>query len=181
MRRRQVKIVLLYEDQAHNSFLRQYATRKGYGNRAIRIAEGAGSGKTSVQRNYVPNVRAHRKYCTKNQSETLALLVMIDQDAPRQPDPYADFDKGLTDAGLGRRTAAEHIAIFAPRYSIETWAYHLLDVGRPVDETTNFAQHRYGIGAPECRRAGAEFSTYDPEECPLPSLVAGCGERRRIP
>jgi hypothetical protein len=115
-----------------------------------------------------------------NQSQTRALVVMIDQDAPSQPDAYNDLDQRLREDGLRARGADEHIAVFAPRYSIQTWAYHLLDADRPVDQTTNY-KHGYGIGPPECRRAGAEFRTYDPAACPLPSLVAGCAERQRIP
>jgi hypothetical protein len=181
MRKRQVKIVLLYEDRAHDSFLRAYLANKGYNNRRIRPAPEAGRGKASVQKNYVPEVRKHRRYCKINQSETLALLVMIDQDAPNQPSAYLDLDKRLREDGRDARGANEHIAIFAPKYSIETWAYHLLDPNRPVDETTDYSERRYAVGPPECRSAGAEFAAYDPEGCLLPSLVEGCAERQRIP
>jgi hypothetical protein len=185
MRKRQVQIPVLCEDDEHQSFALQYLERRGYSRWKVRLlpypASGKGSGKESVRRRYVEEVRAIRRYCQMHRSQTYALVVMIDQDAPSQPDPYLDLDRRLTDAQLARRTADEHIAIFAPKYSVETWAYHLLDTARPVDETTNFSERRYGIGGPECRRAGTEFATYDPALCPLPSLVAACKERQRIP
>lgn len=80
MRKRQVEIVLLYEDQAHESFLLGYLLKKGYQDGKIRRARGVGSGKVSVQRHYADNVCGHRSYCAKNQSQTRALVVMIDQD-----------------------------------------------------------------------------------------------------
>ena len=117
-----------------------------------------------------------------NPAGTYALLVMIDRDTDSQPDPYIDLDQRLTDADLDARGATERIAIFVPKRSVETWVYHLLYPRRKVEESSDNSKPKHGVSGGGCRRAGSEFSSYDPPStCPLPSLVRGCQERSRIP
>ena len=186
MRKRQVQIPVLCEDRAHDSFARSYLGKRGYVPGKFRIvpypAGGKGSGKEHVRNRYPEEVLEARKRGKMSQAGTYALLVVIDRDTESQPDPYIDLDKRLKDAGLATRADTERIAIFAPAQSVETWAYHLLNPSRKVDETTDYSRHKYGITASECGRAGTEFAQYTlANDCPLPSLAQGCQERSRIP
>jgi hypothetical protein len=185
MRKRQVQIPVLCEDDAHASFARAYLGKRGYVPGKFRIvpypAGGRGSGKEHVRNGYAGEVREARRRGKMSQAGTYALLVMIDRDTDTQPDPYTDLDRRLKNAGLATRAGAERIAIFAPARSIETWAYHLLNPGREVDEATDYSRPQYRE-ASDCGRAGGEFASYAPSDnCPLPSLVRGCQERSRIP
>ncbi len=186
MSRRQVQVVILCEDDEHESFVRGYLKCRGYNLGKLRVrsypARGGGSGKEFVRKHYAVEVRAPRKYCTMHQSDTYGLVVLMDQDTSSQRSPYTDLDDRLAERGLDRRQTDERIAILAPKRNIETWAYHLLDNGRPVDEATDYSSPKYHIAARECGRAGTLFRDYDPgNDCPLPSLTIGCGERGRIP
>jgi len=186
MRKRQVQIPVLCEDSAHESFALGYLGARRYSRHKIRIlpypAHGRGSGKEHVRNEYLREVCATRKYNRMNPAGTYALLVMIDRDTDSQPDPYIDLDQRLTDADLDARGATERIAIFVPKRSVETWVYHLLYPRRKVEESSDYSKPKHGVSGGGCRRAGSEFSSYDPPStCPLPSLVRGCQERSRIP
>lgn len=186
MNKRQVQIPVLCEDDAHASFARGYLGKRGYVPGKFRIlpypAGGKGSGKEHVRNRYSGEVREARRRDKMSQAGTYALLVMIDRDTDSQPDPYIDLDQKLKDAGIPTRAGTERIAIFAPARSVETWAYHLLNPRRKVDETTDYSIHKHGIMARECGRAGTEFAQYAlANSCPLPSLAQGCQERSRIP
>jgi len=185
MRKRQVQIVLVCEDRAHESFIRRYLERRGYPLARLRVSPypgtGRGSGKEFVRQEYLKQVREVRRYWRTSHPGGCTLVVLIDHDPGGRPDPYSDLDRRLVADGQDGRATDEAIALFVPKLSIQTWVYHLLDSGRTVDENTDYSTS-HGIGAEECRMAGEAFVIYMPDaSCPLPSLRVACGERERIP
>ena len=186
MRKRQVQIVLVCEDRAHESFIRRYLERRGYPLARLRVSRypsgGRGSGKEFVRQEYLKEVREVRRYWRTNRPGGCTLVVLIDHDPGSRPDPYSDLDRRLVADGQDGRSPDEAIALFVPKLSIETWVYHLLDTSRRVNETVDYSKPRYGITHPSYRQAGVVFASYDPSSnCPLLSLQTGCEERRRIP
>ncbi len=181
MKKRQVQINLVCEDRAHESFIRGYLSERGYSLRKLDVApypaKGRGSGKESVRIQYAKWVDKTRSYCRMNRSETCCLIALIDCDTDSQQSIYVDMDSRLDNP----RNEAEHIAVFAPKRCIETWAYHLLDYNRTVDETTDYSEPRHNVTNDDCRRAGEQFAVYiSLEACPLPSLSIGSSERQHI-
>jgi|GEM_PF-2293475 len=183
MRKRQVQLIVVCEDDEHYSFACGYLKAKRYSLHRVRSRiSPRGCARDYVKRQYVLEVRAARKYCRMNQSETYGLIILIDQDTNRQPNVYVDLDAELNNAGFAARSNSDPFAIFVPKRNVETWVYHLLDAGRSVDEEEDYCKHQYGIEHPSYGKAGQAFASYDPgANCPLPSLRKGCEERQRIP
>lgn len=182
MKKRQVQIMVLCEDDAHESFITGYLSNRGYNTNKIRISKpSTGSGKEFVRREYAGEVAALRRYRQKNQSQSIALLVLIDQDTPSQPDSYTDLDSRLSSAGQPVRGVQEPIVIFSTKRNIETWAYHLNDQESSVNETTDYTAPRFNIDIAMCQKAGRIFCTYLPHSEKLPFLDKGFVERQRIP
>ena len=186
MKRRQVKIIVLCEDDAHESFITSYLSNCGYNANKFRVNKpSSGSGKEFVRKEYPNEVLAFRGYRRKNQSQTISLVVLIDQDTPSQPDSYLDLENRLVSSGQAKRDNNEPIAIFSPKRNIETWVYHLVDLSKPVDEITDYSASKCGITNKMCRQAGKLFGSLFWDlpltTINLPSLAIAVDERQRIP
>ena len=132
MGRPEIRVVVLFEDQAQECFLRQLVNRlRLHPERLVRCKNNAG-----VLQRLGREVETLRK---RNFQKNVGLIVAIDAD-----------DKGLqgrvtellariaADTGKGRGDA-ERIALVVPAREIENWYVHLLVPElRPVDETRDY-------------------------------------------
>ena len=182
MNKRQIYGVIVCEDDAQERFIQGYLDARGYNYKRFpvrRSPKGHGSGKGYVEGRYVTEVGEFRRRKKMNASTTCALLVLIDWDTDR--DPRLNLEEQLASAHVESRQSDEAVVVFAPRRSVETWTYHLLDTERPVDETVDYSLERFAMGSRECRQAGENFAAYTQFENTPPSLRVGCEERKRIP
>jgi hypothetical protein len=179
MSRPEVRVVVLFEDQAQECFLRHLARRLGL--RPLRFENC--QNKAGVLQRLGREVDALRE---RSFQKNLGLVVVIDAD-----------DKGLearvtellarieADTGAGGRGAAEHIALVVPAREIENWYVHLcVPDARPIDETRDYKPtlawkelaKDLGAAARQAVAAWApEAGRVDP-----PSLVAARVELARV-
>jgi hypothetical protein len=171
------RVIVLTEDESHQSFADQFLKRLGYGRHQIfleRVPNGAGSGEKWVRDNYSRAVEAYRRRSAK---AATALLVVIDADdqepVRRQRQLEAELDVA--------RTEDERITHLIPKRNIETWIL-CLD-GNPVNEVDDYSK-AHGI---EDRIGPAARAFFDwtrpnaivPSHC-IPSIYGAIPEAQKL-
>lgn len=179
MPRGEVRVVVLFEDKAHRSFLMRLVEHLGL--KPVRYEPCRDS--TGVLRKLGPEVKAFR---VKNYQQNLGLVACIDADEKGLAGRVADLHaRILHDAGSARGED-ERIAFVVPAREIEAWYVHLCCPGaRPVDEarddykgTPEWKALEKDLGAAARRAAEAwppEAGRDDP-----PSLIAARDELSRV-
>jgi hypothetical protein len=130
-----VRFTILVEDRALERFVRHVLLEMGAHRREIRVLPfpvGRGSGKQWIDREYPRQVEAYRR----KRSENIALVVGTDADEVTVQQRAQRLDDALRDAGCDARTQQERIALWLPRWNIETWLLFLR--GDDVDEGINY-------------------------------------------
>jgi hypothetical protein len=177
--RPEVRVIVLFEDQEQECFLRHLSKRLGL--RPVRYENCQNN--AGVLQRLGREVDALRE---RSHQKNLGLVVVIDAD-----------DKGLkgrvdeilarivADASAGARRSAERIALVVPAREIENWYVHLcVPAARPIDETRDYKPtpewrslaSDIGAAAKQCAAAWApEAGRIDP-----PSLSAAREELARV-
>ncbi len=172
---------MLAEDKRHQSLIRRYLYRAGFGLHQIRFAElpsGRGCGELWVRDQYVREVRAFRARSSK---AATALIVTIDADVLDVVDRAAQLQFALSNGKLAPRAPRERIAHLIPKRNVETWLLCL--TGQTVDEVTDY-KRRAGLDVPAKPAAETlfEWSRDNAVAAPdcIPSLQVAISEVRRL-
>jgi hypothetical protein len=178
---RGVRFTVLVEDRALERFIRECLYALGVHTREIRIVEypaGRGSGKQWIDREYPVQVQAYRR----RSAENIALIVGTDADDQTVQQRIQRLADVLQEAGREVRSPRERIAIWVPRWNIETWLLFLS--GREVDEAANYKGQAREV---QIKAAAREFVRryhqyiHDPgAKDHLPSLISAFDETKRI-
>ncbi len=178
---RGVRFTVLVEDRALERFVRECLYALGVHTREIRIVEflaGRGSAKQWIDREYPVQVQAHRR----RSSENIALIVGTDADEQTVQQRVQRLTEVLQEAGREPRSLQERIAIWVPRWNIETWLLYLN--GHEVNEVANYKGQAREVdikaAAREFVRRFQQFIRGTSAEDHLPSLVAAFEETKRI-
>jgi hypothetical protein len=179
MGRAEVRVVILFEDQEQECFLRHLAKRLGlYPLRFVNCQNNAG-----VLQSLGREVDALRE---RSYQKNLGLVVVIDADAKGLQGRVAEvLARIAADTGAGGRGDAERIALVVPAWEIESWYVHLcVPAARPIDETKDYKptpewrELAKDVGASARQAAAAraeEAGRVDP-----PSLSAARAELGRV-
>lgn len=119
---RGVRFLILVEDRKLERFVRECLYALGVHTREIRVVdylEGRGSAKQRIDREYPVQVQAYRRRC----SENIALIVGTDADEQTVQQRISRLGQVLRQAELEPRASDERIAIWVPRWHIETWLH----------------------------------------------------------
>jgi hypothetical protein len=174
------QVIVVYEGERDQQFVRKYLYRAGYGRHNIvfaAAADGKGSGEQRVRAEYKKNVEACR---SRNKRVNTALIVMIDADTGS----VADRQKQLREE-LGQNQARESNEIIVhliPRRNIETW---ILCLARTeFNEELNY-RLRHDVDrklkmAAEAFYDGSRPNVQPPEHW-VPSLLDAIPEIQRLP
>ena len=130
------QVVILVEDQRHQSFVRQFLYRAGFFRHHLRLVSlpsGRGSGEQWVRERYANEVIAYR---TRSASAKTALIVAIDADTWSVNDRLEQLQQTLRQADLDDRKNGEAIVHLVPKRNIETWILCL--TGDDVDEHSDY-------------------------------------------
>jgi hypothetical protein len=178
---RGVRFTVLVEDRALERFVRECLYALGVHKREIRIVEyraGRGSAKQRIDDEYAIQVQAYRRRSTEN----IALVVGTDADDQTVQQRIQRLGEVLQQAGRKARSPQERIAVWVPRWNIETWLLFLS--GRQVDELAN---HKGQAREVDIKAAAREFVrrfrqyVHNPDdENHLPSFVSAFEETKRI-
>ena len=175
------RVIVVAEDQRHQSFIRRYLRRLGYTFHDVYFEDlpsGRGCGEQWVREHYARAVAAYRARCAHAQT---ALVVTIDADNGDVGRRLQQLQSALTGASLVARGPTEKIAHLIPKRNIETWILCLH--GDPVDETTDY-RHDQRIGqiigpAAETFFQWSRTNFQVPSHC-VPSLLSAIPEVRRL-
>ncbi len=181
-------VVILCEDVAQQNFTRRLVQRRGYSNRDIymeALPVGKGAGDRHVLRHYPKHVESVRR---ESAYRRRCLVVAIDADRYTVDQRYQQLDRALSECEDLRedrrrpRGSQEPIAVFMPKWHMETWIDYLLD-GGPVSEEEQSQRHGK-VELRQCREAADRFFELArkdsvPADCP-PSLARGLDELPRI-
>lgn len=133
MARREVRVVVLYEDRAHDSFLRRLVKKLQL--EPVRFEKCGDS--TGVLRSLGREVDALR---AEKHQRNLGLLACIDADEKGLTGRVAELMRRIAeDTKDGARADAERIALIVPMLEIENWYVHLcIPASRPIDEARDY-------------------------------------------
>ncbi len=179
--------MVLSEDRTLERFVRECLHALGVQTHEIRFLSSPasrGSAKQWIDREYPAQVQAHRRRSFEN----IALVVATDADEQTVKERVQRLADVLQEADREARASQEQIAIWAPKWHIETWLLSLN--GHVVDEETNYKSRADAldikVGA-RIKAAAKEFIRrfrryiQDPgAEDHLPSLVSAFEETKRI-
>lgn len=136
---RDVRVVLLCEDDTHKQFVKKFLCAhrewsQRFLSRHIRVEmhqKGAGSAEQYVRKKYLEELASYR--VRRSKQGNLRLIVMVDGDKEGGEARLRSFDRLCREKKVAPRGRDEKIAVFAPTWNIETWLAYLK--GEEVDET----------------------------------------------
>ncbi|WP_437563490.1 hypothetical protein [Sorangium sp. So ce542] len=180
MSRPEVRLVVLYEDKVHDSFLRRlFKKRPGHGR--VRFEKCVDS--SGVLGRLGREVDALR---SQKHQQNLGLVVVIDADEKGLSQRVDELEGRIeADARGGARAAGERIAFVVPALEIETWYVHLcVPSARPVDETRDYkaspAWRELEKDLSAASRRAVDAWPPAPDRQDPPSLSAARDELKRV-
>ena len=128
-----VRIVLLCEDAATNTFVRRFLRRRQFKARDITtlpLPHGSQSGEQWVREKYPSELKAIRSW------QNAFLIVVIDADTHTTQARRSQLDDECRTQKVPVRGPKDPVLVIVPRRNIETWFAYLK--GCPVDEKKNY-------------------------------------------
>lgn len=176
MPRSSVRLVALFEDDAHERFLRRLTKRLGL--RELRFVRCGDC--TAVLRAFADEVQVLR---SKRHQANLGLLALVDADDPQTAPRRDELDRIVREHG-GARLDTDRIAYVVPARAIETWYVHLaVPEERPVDPVLDYKQtpawRELAKDMGDAARRAVEAWDSAPEADPA-SLAQARGELERL-
>jgi hypothetical protein len=174
-----VRVILLCEDAAHESFMLALAPARFQ--RFIRVEKTGGNAKVVAR--YAREVRDIR---SKRHQQHLGLLVVIDGDDGTYETRKQELEEKLAKAELAPRAPHEPIALIVPSRNIETWFVAFLQGVTTVDERRDYKSDAICRQKDAARKAGERFEEWLRDEAQaapgnLPALADARVELRRLP
>lgn len=182
MKHNYTQIVILCEDRQQELFARCFLEiyLDIHTNR-FRVTHypktGQGSGEQSVRNKYVDEITTYRNQSNRKK---IALVVFIDADHDTIEQRRRYLNQALSGKKLPAVQANENIAIFIPKYNIETWIAFLK--GEMVDENTKYDHLPHQKEAKPYIKTLARNCKHGqllPDHAP-PSLKAACEELAKL-
>ena len=170
-----VRIVLLCEDAATDTFVRRFLRRRQFKARDIRtlpIPHGSQSGEQWVRQKYPSELKAIRS------RQNAFLIVVIDADTYTTPARRSQLDE-CRNKKIPVRGPKDPVIIIVPRRNIETW-FAYLD-GISVDETVDYSAYKSKDPRPFAEELYRMCHEYQQLRPPVPpSLSESCQEYRKL-
>lgn len=119
--KRKADVVILCEDQDHETFIRRFLQQKGWDSRRMRVVPfGTGAADKHVADSLPEELQALR-----NRHAKTILVVMIDGDRYGVDERLRWLEHACRQAGVLWRSDRERVAIFVPTWNLETWFHYL--------------------------------------------------------
>lgn len=183
MKRRGVRVRILFEDDAQWTFARHVFLVRGYHHREIRgvpYVPGQGSAEQRVRDQYPQEVKGNR---SRRKNQQVELLVVIDADTSTVDNRKKQLATKLKEDGLAARSGKEPIVVWIPKRCVETWIAWLSN----HDVTERTESHRCKNLVRDCdyRPPARKFvdGFRQPDQVPglLPSIRDAHAEMKRLP
>ena len=171
-----VRIVLLCEDAATDTFVRRFLRRRQFKARDIRtlpIPHGPQSGEQWVRQKYPSELKAIRS------RQNAFLIVVTDADTHTTQARRSQLDDECNVEQVPARKPADPVIIIVPRRNIETW-FAYLD-GESVDETVDYNAYKSKNPRPFAEELYRMCHEAQKLRSPVPpSLAESCQEYRKL-
>jgi hypothetical protein len=171
-------VIILCEDQAHNTFARAFLKRRNFNPKRVRTlpipGRNGGSGEAYVRRNFPDQLKAIRKRANA------MLVVLVDADTKSVEERKQELMTECERNGVPERGDGEHVVLIVPKRNVETWLVYL--TGGEVDEETSEWKKKKDDLAKPAGNALDEMCHVnqrlrDPSP---PSLVEACSEWKKF-
>jgi hypothetical protein len=151
VRSKGTRVTLLVEDRYLERFARKVLSQLRFGEHEIRVVPYlvGKNAKQWVTKEYPQQVRAHRREASR---QSVALLVCTDADEQSVAQRQAALETALKGGDEAARGERERIALWIPKWHIETWLLFL--DGKSVDENTSY---KNALKDPDFRAAADRF------------------------
>ena len=181
MDRQDVRIVVLCEDEDHRRFSYHVLGKLRYHPRDIRFAispRGRGAADLWIKKTYPEEVRGYRRRAANQQ---VALLVLVDADRLSVKARHKHLDDALAEAGQGKRSKTDHIALWVPKRHIETWIVFLVKHTK-VDEKKDYKNEARNLGYDQAASRFVELYQGPPatQDSAPPSMRTTFGETAQL-
>lgn len=175
-----VRVTILVEDQMLARFVRSVLEQIGYCSREIYEYPypKAENTKAWVARKYPDLVKAHR---SKAAYQQVALLIGTDADNQSVQKRSNDLQNALSEKGYAPRQVRERIALWIPKWHVETWIRFLS--GEQVVESQRYKRETKYSDFNAVGKAFVEkYREFrmNPNLDALPSLITAFQETKRI-
>ena len=134
---RRVQLVVLCEDQQHETFVRRFLKkRRGWNARQVRFLAaptGRGAGEQFVRERFPEELGGYR---SNRNLVSQGLIVMLDGDNAGLKKRLRSLNDSCRSSGVDPRRNDDRVAVFVPTRNIETWLAWL--DGKPVDEKKTY-------------------------------------------
>jgi hypothetical protein len=143
-----VKVVIICEDKAQESFVREFLRHRNFKHRNIRtlpLSNGKGAGDASVSKRFPAELKAIR-----TRSEAL-LIAVIDADKKAFNIRHNELDQECKKAQIEPRTSAERVVVAVPRRNIESWFVYLTG-GAANEETDEWKRKKDDLARPAAKQ-----------------------------
>lgn len=175
------QVVVLCEDRTQYHFVRKYLQLHGITDDRIVLRKypgGRGAGEQWVRRRYAQEVRAYRSRASYR-DVALAVIVDADRYAVAARKRQLETSPEMAECGQSPRTRAERIAVFVPKWSVETWFAFL--EGSPWNEEESLKARHRDSSPTKCAKALADRcrDQQSIDDAP-PSLQDACDEWPRL-
>jgi hypothetical protein len=171
------EIIILCEDQTHNTFARAFLKRRNFNPRAIRTlpipGRSGGSGEASVRRSFPNELKAIR-----GRSNAM-LVVLIDADTYDVAERKRQLMQECAACGVPWRGDDDHVVLIVPKRNIESWLVYL-DGDEPNEESSEWKRKKEGLAKPGAKALDEMCHVAQRLREPAPpSLEEACDEWRR--
>jgi len=136
MRRRRVSIVILCEDNQHESFITRFL--KGMGRKPWELRVEKSPSARGAADQYVREAfpKEMHVYHQRKHRAASALIAMVDADRKEVQERIAEFERECRVEGIPFRDNDDAVMFAVPKRNIETWIHHLM--GEEVNETDGY-------------------------------------------
>jgi hypothetical protein len=139
------EIIILCEDQTHNTFVRAFLKRRNFNPRQMRTlpipGRSGGSGEASVRRRFPNELKAIRSRCNA------MLIVLVDADTCEVAERKRQFMQECEQCEVPWREEKDHVVLIVPKRNIESWLVYL-DGGESNEESSEWKRKRDELAKP---------------------------------
>lgn len=148
MSSRRVRVVLLCEDNQHETFVRRFLSAMGWNTRELYVVKSpsaSGAAEQFVRERFPDELAAYHQ---RKNSAASALIAIIDADSKTVYERKGELEDASRQNSVPFRSADDAVALLVPKRNIETWIKYLMEGEAEEDKAYPKLQRQR-----ECREA----------------------------
>ncbi len=172
------QVIILGEDSAHHTFVREFLKERGYAHRQIRsvaVPGRRGSGEAFVRKEFPKYLKVVRS------KQNIGLVTVMDADSADYHRRLVQMRAQCREHGIDWRTDEESVVIAVPARNIETWFVYLTCDGEWSEESNEWKRKKDKLAKPAAQLLHRMCYVDQKLREPAPlSLKLACDEWKRM-